>query len=930
MDDKQSLRVSVLSKLHKTGLVLASLIMSSQSFATITPGVMPGEFSVSESGSANYQIPIAVPPGTSGMQPSLSLSYNSNSGNGVLGMGWTLGGLSVITRCPATKIQDGFIDGIDFDANDRFCIDGQRLIAVNGSYGSNGTEYRTEQDGLTKVISYGSQASGPDYFIAQTKSGQILEYGNSTDSRIEAQGKTDVHLWAVNKISDTVSNYLTVTYNENTTDGSYTPTTIDYTGNDDTSLTPNAKVEFEYEARADETTGYFAGSQVKTTQRLKHIKTYVDSALVRDYQLIYDNLGAVNRSRLTQVQECDATEACYSATTFDWHTDSDVPVTFSKTRSVSPYKAWKSATTGDFNGDGHDDYMINTVTSGAGWYVYLSDGAGSFTKVPDSFTPYYQWHSATPGDFNGDGLTDMMINTTTPGAGWHTYLSDGDGTFTKVPGSFTPYDQWHSATPSDFNGDGLTDMMINTTTPGAGWYTYLSDGDGTFTKVPGSFTPYHQWHSATPGDFNGDGLADMMINTTTPGAGWYTYLSDGDGTFTKVPGSFTPYHQWHSATPSDFNGDGLTDMMINTTTPGAGWYLYKSDGDGTFTKESGSVTPYHQWNAITIGDFDGDGMAGFLINTATNGSGAGWQLRQRIKNYEHPLRDVISTIYDGLSNQTDIVYKPLTDSEIYTKGTGAVYPEADQQGAMYVVNKVSVSDGVGGMRDTTYKYEGLRSSVLRGSLGFSAMTSTDELLGMTTHTEYSQTYPFTGQVVSSVQSFDNDTPATSDDIVLSEVDSSFDSIITHTGTETVPGHTGTVFAYADSLTKKNYKLDGTLVSTVTTSNSYDNFGNPTSIVVDTSGLDYEGLMETYTTATTNTYTNDETNWFLGRLTRADVTQTLPSGESATRSSAFNYDASTGLLVQEVVEPDTPTLKLITDYIYDLFGNKTAVTVSGGQ
>jgi len=721
MDDKQSLHVSVLSLLKKTGAALASLVLTSQAFATITPGVMPGEFSVSESGSANYQIPIAVPPGTSGMQPSLSLSYNSNSGNGVLGMGWTLGGLSVITRCPATKVQDGFIDGIDFDANDRFCIDGQRLIAVNGTYGANATEYRTEQDGFTKVTSYGSQASGPEYFIAQTKSGQILQYGKSTDSRIEAQGKSDVRLWAVNKISDTVSNYLTVTYNENNADGSYTPTTIYYTGNDNSSLTPNAKIEFEYEARADETTAYFSGSMVKATQRLTNIKTYVDTTLVRDYQLTYDNQGAANRSRLTQLQECEATGTCFPATKFDWLNEID----------------------GSFK------------------HTAISGGSGS------SATKFYF------GEFNGDGLTDYVY--------------------------------WNTTAAADT----------------AAFQTYLAQGDGTFE------------HVATSG---------------------------GSGS------SATKFYF------GEFNGDGLTDYVFwNTGAVSGQFQTYLAQGESTASK--------------------------------------------------------LNTITTGLNTTTGLEYKSLTDNAIYTKGTGASYPEVDLQGVMYVVSKASVSDGVGGMRDTTYKYEGLRSSVLRGSLGFSAMTSTDELLGMTTRTEYSQTYPFTGQVVSSVQSFDNDTPATSDDIVLSEVDSSFDSIITHTGTETVSTHTGTVFVYADSLTKKNYKLDGTLVSTVTTSNSYDNFGNPTTLVVDTSGLDYEGVMETYTTATTNTYTNDETNWFLGRLTRADVTQTLPTGESATRSSAFNYDASTGLLVQEVVEPDSSTLKLITDYIYDLFGNKTAVTVS---
>jgi RHS repeat-associated protein len=50
--------------------------------------------------------------------------------------------------------------------------------------------------------------------------------------------------------------------------------------------------------------------------------------------------------------------------------------------------------------------------------------------------------------------------------------------------------------------------------------------------------------------------------------------------------------------------------------------------------------------------------------------------------------------------------------------------------------------------------------------------------------------------------------------------------------------------------------------------------------------------------------------------------------SGTRSSSFAYDAASGLLIQEVVEPNTPSLRLQTDYVYDAFGHKVSVTVSG--
>ena len=128
-------------------LLLALLIVPSIASAVVTT---PGQFSVTPSGAASYTIPLRVTPGTSGMAPSLSLSYSSQGGNGLLGMGWMLSGLSSITRCAATVAQDNFKGGINYDANDRFCLDGQRLIAISGTYGANLTEYRTEIESFYK------------------------------------------------------------------------------------------------------------------------------------------------------------------------------------------------------------------------------------------------------------------------------------------------------------------------------------------------------------------------------------------------------------------------------------------------------------------------------------------------------------------------------------------------------------------------------------------------------------------------------------------------------------------------------------------------------------------------------------------------------------------------------------------------------------
>src|SRR4051812_34599108 len=134
---------------------------------TTAAGASAGSFQVNEAGAAQYSIPIRMAPGIGGMEPKIALSYSSMAGNGLAGGGWNIDGLSAIIRCPQTAAQDGIgsgARGINYDSGDRYCLDGQRLVAINGAYGADGTEYRTERESFTKVISYGAAGSGPAWF----------------------------------------------------------------------------------------------------------------------------------------------------------------------------------------------------------------------------------------------------------------------------------------------------------------------------------------------------------------------------------------------------------------------------------------------------------------------------------------------------------------------------------------------------------------------------------------------------------------------------------------------------------------------------------------------------------------------------------------------------------------------------------------------
>lgn len=118
------LHACTLLALASASIVIASSSGSAQIMTT------PGQAGVSPTGAATYKIPITAPPGTAGMMPAISLSYSSHQGNGLLGIGWAIEGLPSVGRCPRTVAQGSVRGAVNYDSNDRFCLDGLGLIGL--------------------------------------------------------------------------------------------------------------------------------------------------------------------------------------------------------------------------------------------------------------------------------------------------------------------------------------------------------------------------------------------------------------------------------------------------------------------------------------------------------------------------------------------------------------------------------------------------------------------------------------------------------------------------------------------------------------------------------------------------------------------------------------------------------------------------------
>ena len=384
---------------------------------------------------------------------------------------------------------------------------------------------------------------------------------------------------------------------------------------------------------------------------------------MRRYGLEYDDESstATGRSRIVQVTECGTNEiSCLAPLEFTW-TDEDVgallgddvpdqekmiysPIYPSDTDRglYDPY----SKIFGDFDGDGRLDIVYHTdrndytptlkVTPCYGrdgdsecLDTYLTDwGASSESRV----------HNGLPGDFNGDGLTDILwyhsdaqgrtSDPAQPTADHRAlWLGRADRSFTEDPNpgglNFQSTMFKRAALVGDFNGDGISDVLWYRADdalriqPGSEgqevdvWYGSPTETpNGSYFVVQAGAYPPDQaglaGYRATPGDFNGDGLTDILwwhAKADTEKFGWLVdgrsdegaddalkvvWYSTAAGFVSSQLGldvddpSMNPNDvaAGHSVPrPADFNGDGLTDVL---------WYRTSSVEHHTANTEGGA------------------------------------------------------------------------------------------------------------------------------------------------------------------------------------------------------------------------------------------------------------------------------------------------------------------------------------------------------
>lgn len=989
---------------------------------SVAVGSMGGSFAVNEMGAATYTIPIDVPQGINGMQPNVALTYNSQSGNGVCGLGFSITGLSTITRIPRTIYYDGTAKGIKYDATDAYALNGQRLLFVSGTEGKDGAKYGLEGDMQTEVILHGS---GTNQWWEVKSSGVTTKYGSTAEGKFLANSCATI--WYIDYVTDLNGNVIEYTYSTKVSNNPKTKsklpypylTAIQYGGNSLQQLSNIHKVQFEYESRADKLSTIIYERNGFILYRLKTITSSTNSIVYRKYNLNYTVVNGL--SKLASVKEQGSNNEYLPTTSFSWNNNQSITTTnisFSSacSKSVDEQYFMADDVTGDgkanllaisnessdkqtiyvydvkngctsllyktdiprsgtFNkgvvtmtspsaynfaditGDGINNIVVPTVTSETALIPISSSQLLPITMAYSSINfivcskstnqnytitaklnkqktaPIY-----TMGDFFGKGISSIVyIETTAINGKYHIgYNTPKTKIFDKSLDIALPQPP-QKIFCSDYNGDGLCDMLI---TYKNGYAIAWNQGNGQF--IESKTVKYGEWGDLEVmrmGDFNGDGFADFVGNNRNSND-IVILTSNGNGSFSQNTAINTLNIADHGFTEKDndkfslevldFNNDGKSDVIITKSDYkkkldiSSSWgsfqktYTYWLQSEGSSLKlvktASSNKSEDGLCSRFITGDFDGDGQME-LMNYGYGCYGstdANVSPQWHIYNYgESVSANKITLINGNYERSINISYSSLSNATIYSKSASPVGAAFATTIPLHVVSSATEDNGAAGVQSTNYKYEDLYIMPQgKGILGFLRTTANNTTLGSSSSCEkmtWNSTY-YVPTKVTTTQKYGNFTATSVTTLLITAKGSkrffAYPTNIVETdiyGNKTTTTNTYNTTNYTLINQKTTYS-DGSYVSSAY---SYTKAGGIYKPIRTTTSKKYATNASIFSTTDSCFY----------NVTTGDLTSQLENaGHSAAITHSYKYDAF-GNVISERTTWNGGSLPATT-YTYD--------------
>ena len=274
-------------------------------------------------GTANLTYPLTVPAGRRGMQPRLTVNYNSAGGSGILGLGWNLpiSEISVDTRRGVPLFDQTY-------ETEAYVYDGEEIVTSyldnNGMLRLNKPVHKTawrERDATLDTMRYYHRREGSfsriqrvntttkTYsWIVTDKTGTKFYYGVDADSRL-CDGQGNITRWLLSYVEDTYGNTCTYHWAKRTfTHPSLNPgvqvllQSVNYTGKNSEPGHYDIRFYYSDSPKHDATVSARSGVMEADAFLLDHIDETFDGTPIRSYYFGYKQ-GSFSKTLLCNIVE---------------------------------------------------------------------------------------------------------------------------------------------------------------------------------------------------------------------------------------------------------------------------------------------------------------------------------------------------------------------------------------------------------------------------------------------------------------------------------------------------------------------------------------------------------------------------------------------------------------------------------------------------
>lgn len=304
--------VSKRARSDSSARLIAEMVSRPRS-GSYSVGSIPLVDGVSPTGARTYSIPVATAPGYK-LTPSVSISHNSQAGEGLVGFGWDIGGLSAIRLINKNQYYHGeFMAAVASATDAVFSLDGEPLVTNTNSAQAPYTLITARSKVLIKA-----EYNTSGYiarFIALYPDGRRAVFGHDLNVAYNLPS------YPLTEITDALGNKIAFIYSIDSSNSNDYITQIRY--GYDAAGAHHAEINFSYLFQPPYVMRYYAGKSMYVHCRLSGIESLADNSLLQRYSLTYES--ADNVYLLTQVDCQNSAGESLPPLTFRYGADSGQP-----------------------------------------------------------------------------------------------------------------------------------------------------------------------------------------------------------------------------------------------------------------------------------------------------------------------------------------------------------------------------------------------------------------------------------------------------------------------------------------------------------------------------------------------------------------------------------------------------------------------------